>query len=298
MASKWLFPLAGALALALSVSACSGGGGDTGGNVLEEAPTKEAAPRSAVAKACAAGETYVRLKALVFDRAGQVPGADAASLDALEAASVVRMENPVIRSVDEPLELANCTGRFVLELPPGAERGFNGARRLAADVDYSAQAAADGSGLAYRMAGADRIIAALAAFNLKHAAMPSASEPEGASGPLGELGIDALPPDSGGAGMEISRGGHDSRPSFPCRDAHGTSERLICASSSLAARDRALAGLYYSAMAKADPRTRGELRATQDAFLAYRARCMDEPCVADAYQGRMREIRDIVAAAR
>jgi len=293
MASNRLFPLA----LALCISAC-GGGGDTGGNVLEDAPIERAAPESAVAKACAAGETYSRLKALVFDRAGQVPGADAASLDALETASVVRMENPVTRSVDEALELANCAGRFVLELPPGAEKGFNGARRLAADVDYSAQAAADGSGLAYRMEGADRIIGALASFNLKHAAMPSASEPEAASGPLGELGIDELPPDSGGAGMELSRGEHDSRPSFSCREARGTSERLICASSSLAARDRALAGLYYSAMAKTDPRTRGELRATQGAFLAYRARCTDEACIADAYEGRMREIRDILAEAR
>lgn len=296
MTSKRFFPWTGALVLALCVSAC-GAAGDTAGNRAEDVPVAQAAPESAVANACAAGETYGRLKALVFDRAGQVPGADAASLDALEAASVVRMENPVTRSVDEALELANCAGRFVLELPPGAEKGFNGARRLAADVDYSAQAARDGSGLAYRIEGADRIIGALAAFNLKHAAMPQETLPEDASGPLGDLGIEGLPPDADGPESQMGEA-RDSRPSFSCRDARIESERMICASSSLAARDRALAGLYYSAMAKAGPRTRGELRATQGAFLSYRARCIDEACIADAYEGRMREIRDIVSEAR
>ncbi|MGS1017429.1 lysozyme inhibitor LprI family protein [Allosphingosinicella humi] len=296
MTSKRFFPWAGALVLALCVSACAAAD-DTAANRAEDVPVVQAAPESAVANACAAGETYSRLKALVFDRAGQVPGADAASLDALEAASVVRMENPVTRSVDEALELANCAGRFVLELPPGAEKGFNGARRLAVDVDYSAQAATDGSGLAYRIEGADRIIGALAAFNLKYAAMPPESLPEGASGPLGDLGIEALPPDADGPESQVGEA-RDSRPSFSCRDARSESERMICASSSLAARDRALAGLYYSAMAKADPRTRGELRATQGTFLAYRARCIDEACIADAYEGRMREIRDILAEAR
>ena len=291
-----LSSFAGAFALALCVSAC-GKGSNESDNASVGEPVEHAAPESSVARACAAGETFNRLKALVFDRAGQVPGADAASLDALEAASVVRMEKPVSRSVDEALELANCGGRFVLELPPGAEKGFNGARRLAADVNYSAQAATDGSGLAYRIEGADRIIGALAGFNLKHADIPPETMPEGASAPLGELDIEGLPPDADGAESQVGKA-RDSRPSFSCRDARSEAERLICVSSSLAARDRALAGLYYSAMAHADPRTRGELRATQGAFLAYRARCIDEACIADAYEGRMQEIRDILAEAR
>ena len=33
---------------------------------------------------------------------------------------------------------------------------------------------------------------------------------------------------------------------------------------------------------------------TRDRFLAYRDRCPNRQCIADAYVGRMREIRDIM----
>jgi len=56
--------------------------------------------------------------------------------------------------------------------------------------------------------------------------------------------------------------------------------------------NRAVAG----ALANADSRTRAELRRTRDRFLAYRERCGSEACVAEAYDGRMQEIRDIMAA--
>ena len=72
---------------------------------------------------------------------------------------------------------------------------------------------------------------------------------------------------------------------------------MVCSSDGLAARDRAMSSLFYSALADADPRTRGELRRTRDRFLAYRERCRNEACIADAYEGRMQEIRDIMANA-
>jgi uncharacterized protein len=70
---------------------------------------------------------------------------------------------------------------------------------------------------------------------------------------------------------------------------------MVCGSNSLAARDRAMSSLFYSALADADPRTRAALRRTRDRFLAYRDRCGSEACVAEAYQGRMQEIRDIMS---
>jgi len=69
---------------------------------------------------------------------------------------------------------------------------------------------------------------------------------------------------------------------------------MVCSSSSLAARDRAMSSLYYSALANADPGQRQALRRTRDRFLAYRERCGSEACIAEAYEGRMMEIRDIV----
>ena len=69
---------------------------------------------------------------------------------------------------------------------------------------------------------------------------------------------------------------------------------MVCGSSRLAAKDRAMSSLFYSALNDADERQRRELRRTRDRFLAYRDRCPDEACVAEAYDGRMEEIRDIM----
>jgi uncharacterized protein len=55
--------------------------------------------------------------------------------------------------------------------------------------------------------------------------------------------------------------------------------------------------MFYSAMASADGATRAELRRTRDRFLGYRDRCGSDACIAEAYDGRMREIRDIMAEA-
>ena len=72
---------------------------------------------------------------------------------------------------------------------------------------------------------------------------------------------------------------------------------MVCSSDRLAAKDRAMSSLFYSALADADGRTRTALRRSRDRFLSYRERCGSEACVADAYDGRMAEIRDIMAGA-
>lgn len=73
---------------------------------------------------------------------------------------------------------------------------------------------------------------------------------------------------------------------------------MVCSSDGLAARDRAMSSLFYSALADADPGTRAQLRRSRDRFLAYRERCGSEACMADAYEGRMQEIRDIMSASQ
>jgi len=84
-----------------------------------------------------------------------------------------------------------------------------------------------------------------------------------------------------------------ARPSFNCRHARSRSERLVCSDGALAARDRRMSSQFYSALAGADPRTQRALRASRDRFLAYRNRCGSASCVAQAYEDRMDEIRDI-----
>lgn len=139
-----------------------------------------------IRKACASEGTYDRLKELVFDEAARIRNSDPRNLDPLAAAAVVRMEKPLVKSRDEDLNVTVCTGRFVLELPPGAENAFDGKRRLDAQVEYAAQAAADGSGLVYQMDGAEPIIYRLATFGLSGQALarvvriPQASAPPAA----------------------------------------------------------------------------------------------------------------------
>jgi hypothetical protein len=298
--------------------------------------------------ACASNATYARLKEVAFEEAVRLRNADPANLDTLAAQSVVRMENPVVLSRDKDLNVTVCSGRFILELPPGAEVAFGGQRRLTANVEYAAQAAADGSGMVYEVRGAEPIIQKLAAFNMRGGAyLPSNqtgdvalaeappaprapaeqetqdSDPMVDETPSPRIQTPAPPPPppapvrearraptppapepaprpapkraESDASVQAARG---ANPSFNCRYARSRSERSVCSSERLAAKDRAMSSLFYSALADADSRTRTRLRQTRDRFLAYRENCGSEACIAEAYDGRMLEIRDIMAEAR
>ena len=71
---------------------------------------------------------------------------------------------------------------------------------------------------------------------------------------------------------------------------------MVCNSGRLAALDRAMSARFYAAVGDSDRRTRRSLFASRDRFLAYRENCRSESCIAEAYRGRMEEIRDIVEA--
>jgi hypothetical protein len=321
----WLVPL-------LLVAACD----VTPKNDLDLS-AREAAKDRARAKqlqaACSSPATYDRLKQVAFDEAIRIRNADPANLDILSTHSVVRMERPIVKSRDEELDVTVCSGRFILEIPPGAERAFGGERRLAAEVEYSAQGAADGSGLVYQIQGAEPIIYKLAAFDLKReayrpaakpgqasaepvptpeqtrqaqaapprqpppailrpperpAAPPRAEASKRAAAPRVEATRPAAPPRA-----EPARSAARVAPSFNCRYARTRSERMVCGDGRLAGLDRAMSSEYYSALSRADSRTRAELRRSRDRFLGYRERCGDQGCVASAYRDRIDEIRDI-----
>lgn len=264
--------------------------------------------RERIRKACASDATYDRLKELVFDEAARIRNSDPRNLDPLAAAAVVRMEEPVVKSRDEELNVTVCSGRFILELPPGAENAFDGKRRLDAEVEYAAQAAVDGSGLVYQMDGAEPIIYRLATFGMKGGPMPKivAAAPEPAPPAATPSEPALMPPVAEPAPApappvrtaERPRPPAPAtrvtvRPSFNCRYGKTRTEKMICASPRLAAQDRAMASLYYDLMAGADPATRGHLRRSRDAFLGRREQCRSEGCVASAYASRMAELRNI-----
>ena len=110
------------------------------------------------------------MKNMLFDQALRSHDGDRANLDTLSDYSLLRMENPVVIGFDAALEVTRCRGLLVLQLPSGTERAFDGQRALRANVEYTAQAAADGSGLVYEIAGGERIVTQLASFNMRRVA--------------------------------------------------------------------------------------------------------------------------------
>ncbi len=253
--------------------------------------------RERIRKACASDATYDRLKELVFDEAARIRKSDPRNLDPLAAAAVVRMEDPVVKSRDDGLNVTVCSGRFIIELPPGSENAFDGKRRLDAEVEYAAQAAVDGSGLVYQMDGAEPIIYRLATFGLKGAPMPKIVAAEPASNPRPAIVPTSPPGSEPAAGPEPDSPPPMTRvtvrPGFNCRYARTRSEKMICSSPRLAAQDRQMASLYYDLMAGADPATRAHLRRSRDAFLGRREQCRSENCVGSTYASRMAELRTI-----
>jgi uncharacterized protein YecT (DUF1311 family) len=268
--------------------------------------------------ACASKATYARLKQVVFDEAIRIRNADPVNLDTLSTHALIRVEEPVVKSRDETLDITVCSGRFILQVPPGAERAFEGKRQLVADIEYAAQAAADGSGLVYSIKGAEPIIYRLAAFDLKSEAYrPARPAPQVAvandSGTLASNRAEQPPPAPSAAPTRVApvttasaaprpaatqakaaeQRAATTSPSFSCRAGRSRSERMVCASDRLASLDRQMSSQFYSALSRGDDRQRAELRRTRDRFLDYRERCSDESCVAQAYLDRMDEIRDI-----
>ncbi len=324
MATK-TFRTNAALAALLTLAACNwlGGGADEN---KAEADLTPAERKERIRDACATGTTYARLKDQLFAEAARVRKDSTHNLETLAASSVIRMEQPLLKSRDEALNVTVCTGRLILELPPGAENAFDGERRLVAEIEYAAQAAADGSGLVYQMTGAEPIIYRLATFDMGRTRLATVAPAPGdgtvneAGGPLAPAPVGPQQPQQQQqpqpqpqqprpapepitgpepAPVENPRPPRTaSRPSFNCASARTRSERMVCSSEALAARDRSMASVYNRAMEAADPATRTILRRTRDRFLAYRERCGSEACIADAYEGRTEEIRDIMADSR
>lgn len=154
-----------ALALAIALGGCS---------KVKQIDPRDVGKARVQAKrqqtACASPAAYGRLKGLLFDQAISAHSADRANLDTLADYSSARMDDPVVKGWDPALDVTQCKGHFTLEFPPGAERAFAGKRRLEADLEYTAQAAADGNGFVYQVKGGEPIVAQLAAFNLASAA--------------------------------------------------------------------------------------------------------------------------------
>lgn len=301
--------------------------GKPSANEVAEAAASGGPDSAAGRRLCASAGTYERLKMLAFEEARRVRGINAAPLDALSRATVVRMERPLVLSRDEGLGTTVCSGRLVVELPPGAAPQFNGMQRLVADVEYSAQEAADGSGPVFQMSGAEPIVFRLASFGgmpYSGTAMaqaepddlaqdvrtpdmpplppsPPAPPPPVSSRPANQPSTPVppqpvpAPPETTPAPTRVAPAPtrQAARPSFNCRYASTPSERAVCADAGLAAKDRRMSATYFSAYERASPEAKRQLSRSRAEFLRRRERCSTDECIGDVYDARVAEIRRI-----
>jgi uncharacterized protein YecT (DUF1311 family) len=242
-------------------------------------------------KRCASQATYDLIKRDLFRRAAELRGSDQAAYDKLAAFAVLRMENPVLESEDAGSGALNCSGSLSLDLPPGVAV-VGGRRTLTANVDYTIQRAADGSGDVVLLRNADPIIAPLA--TLARIAQPAPAQP---------ATTNEVAPEQPEANVAASESANvepgpptaaPGRPSFDCSAARTRGEIAVCSDSGLSALDLNMSKQYRRALESATPEQRQLLQSTRNRFLAFRDRCPDRRCIGDAYVGRMREIRDIM----
>ncbi|MFL6860501.1 MAG: lysozyme inhibitor LprI family protein [Sphingomicrobium sp.] len=253
-------------------------------------PQLEQSANADPAKRCSAKATYELIKRDLFRRAAQVRGSDQAAFDQIAAAAVLRVENPVLENEGEASGGLNCSATFYLDLPPGVAV-VGGRRTLTAAVDYTIQRAADDSGDVVLLRNADPIITPLATLARveEPAPAPTVSNSAHAASPVEEA-----PPAAPSSPEPQPVNSSAGRPSFDCARAGTRGEIAVCSDSGLAALDVNMAAQYRRSLASANPAQRQALQSTRDRFLAYRDRCPNRQCMAEAYVGRMREIRDIM----
>lgn len=253
-------------------------------------PQLEQSANADPAKRCSARATYDLIKRDLFRRAAQVRGTDQAAFDQIAAAAVLRVENPVLENEDQSNGALDCFATFYLDLPPGVAV-VGGRRSLTSSVDYTIQRAADDSGDVVLLRNADPIITPLATLARveETASVPAVTDESSAAVPEQEA-APATPPAKQPEQANSSAG----RPSFDCARAGTRGEIAVCSDSGLAALDVNMAAQYRRSLASASPAQRQALQSTRDRFLAYRDRCPNRQCMAEAYTGRLREIRDIM----
>jgi hypothetical protein len=264
---------------------------------LKDAQISQVQPQDGE-KRCASKATYDLIKGELFRRAAQLRGSDQAAFDKLSNYASLRAENPVMESENEKLGAVNCSGSLSLDLPPGVAV-VGGRHSLMADVDYTIQPAADGSGMVALLRNADAIIAPLATLARTEQPKPEEATDGETSGTasLESNGVSPEEPQPTSPASQSSSATNrpqSFRTSFDCTKARSRGEVAVCSDAGLSALDRNMAAQYRRSVALASPDQRTLLRETGERFVRYVDRCSSNACIGEAYVGRMREIRDIM----
>ncbi len=258
-------------------------------------------------KLCGSQTTYALIKRDLFRRAAQLRGSDQAAFDKLSAYSALRMDSPVVRDENGETGAVTCSGNLSLDLPPGVAV-VGGRRTLSAEIVYTVQPAADGSGTVVTLSNAEEIVTPLATLArvggsnqapLDPTANLSGQDPFAPAAPPDALPGEVRPPPRAPAPAPAPEPPPPPRatasPSFNCANARTRGEIAVCGDPGLASLDRRMASQFNSAISGATPAQRSLLTRTRASFLRYRDNCPSNACIAQTYQGRIREISDIMS---
>jgi hypothetical protein len=232
------------------------------------------------ADSCAASATAEQVKRELFQRAAEIRGNSQEAYGRLAGFAFLRLESPLLTADGA------CSASAVLELPPGVAAS-GGRRSLTGEIDYTVQ------GNAVTLTAADTIATPLSTLTRTANAVAPAPLP------MAPVGNDALapadPPPAAPPAPQPTPVESTANPSFNCGNARTFGEVAACSDPGIASLDRQMASQFNSALADAGPQERANLEQTRSRFLRFRDGCRSNDCVADAYRGRMREIRDIMS---
>lgn len=247
--------------LLLVLTAC-GAGGDVNETMSEGGDVVFSNEAQAVASPCGSPDTYDTIREIVFDEAAKMAPGDPVALNDLRRSVAVNMKFPVVSDVQSELQRTECTGRLVIGLPPMARNAFSGEAELEADLQYSIQPAADGSGDVVRVEGIEYLVQRIALAEVERSSRRLASR----------------------GGPQLQR---TFNPSFDCGPGLNNTERMICQDEGLSQRDRQLSDAFKQKLAGYTGAARQELLADQRRALAERARCADIDCIYEWYDAEL-----------
>ena len=215
---------------------------------------------------CGDPSTYDTIKEIVFDEARDRIAGDPVALNDLRRSVSVSMKFPVVTAVLNDLDRTDCSGRLILGIPPVAREAFGGEPELKADLNYSVQPAADGSGSVVTANGFGFLVNQIVVAENQRALRKLASR--------------------GGPQLERTY-----NPSFDCGPGLSNTERMICQSERLSAMDRELSDMFDQAVASLDGQAKSTFLRRQRGLLAERAKCADTDCLMFWYDQRLAEYK-------
>ena len=133
--------LASILVLGLGLSACGDG------------------PQGSVSAAsCASKETVAALAEIIFDDVRKNYSGEVKYVNDMAKMFTAEVEMPTLEKIDKDVKKAECEGRIILKIATPYYEAFNREKTLSADVGYTVQPSADGSGFVYTLGGYEEVL--------------------------------------------------------------------------------------------------------------------------------------------